>query len=112
MGGIRMNYKKGDRIVAVRDGVTTPIKKGDEFICDGLTACPNCGVLCTYLVRYNKICNSSCTKGFGCGYLDPDTRENYFASGFIKKPSHGELTEYRLSVSAPELTEIKTPQLS
>jgi hypothetical protein len=103
-----MNYKKGDRIVSLGDHSQGTFKRGDEFICEGFSACPSCGDATTYLSGLNEICRSVCK----CGFSENGVRQNYKAKSFIKKPSHGELTEYRLSVSAPELTEIKTPQLS
>lgn len=102
-----INYKKGDRIVALKDHSDGLFKIGDEFICTGFTSC-DCGRLCTTIDR--RLSWVSAT-------VCPDCRkmhvpEAYYAQQFIKKPSHGELIEYRLKVSAPELIEIKEPQLS
>lgn len=104
-------FKIGQRVVAIRDHSQGLFKKGDEFIVDGFMCCPKCGEPCVYLTEFNDIEDGF--KHSACGFrIFEPTRVGYAESSFAPLHNHGEAIEYRLSVSLPELTEIKKEQLT
>jgi len=103
-------FKLGEKIVAIKNHYAGRFKIGDIFIVDGFACCPKCGTQGIFLKGLNP--NMSGTKCVPCNIIISEPLNCYRESNFEKLISLGETTEYRLKVSIPELTEIKTPQLT
>jgi len=104
-------FKVGQEVVAVKRNIVSNIKIGDEFTVEGLTCCPGCGDAEIFLKGKTKIYDVTSCSPNGCNQHSYNVRESYAESAFAPKQSLSEAIEYRLTVSIPELTEIKTPQL-
>ena len=103
-------FKVGQEVVAIKNHQQGDFKKGDEFIVDGLTCCPKCGRYRIQLIGFYRIVNTFHGDG-GCNYVTENVRESFAEIAFVPKQSLSDAIEYRLSVSIPELTEIKIEQL-
>lgn len=95
-------FKIGQRVVAVLNQPQGRFKKGDEIVVDGFTCCPSCGILCIYLVGFNKLSNSECGE---CSKIDSATRECYEEASFAPIQSFGEQIEEQLSKEANEVSD-------
>lgn len=104
-----MNFKKGDKVIAVKDHRQGHFKKGDEFSVDSFECCPSCGIQCISLVGIDKRGYAKCLK---CNHISNGIRRAFFELAFFTKPlSLSDAVEYKLKVSIPELTKIEEPQL-
>lgn len=98
-------FKLGQRVVAIVNQSQGVFKKGDEFVVDGFACCSQCGSPCINLVGFDRIVNSICE----CRQKKI-IREMYTEKLFAPLSNISDAIEYRLSVSIPELTEIKELQ--
>lgn len=99
-------FKLGQRVVAVRTNNANNIIKNSEYIVDGFGCCSTCGEPCIYLKGFDRIA----TLTHNGGHKEARTREKYLERNFAPLSNISDAVEYRLSVSIPELTEIKELQ--
>jgi len=102
-------FKIGQRVVAVINHSDDSFIKGREYIVDGFSCCDNCGRPYICLRGFNEIVRTQDFKG--CNHLNNPRRQSYYENAFAPLSNIADAVEYRLSVSIPELTEVKIEQL-
>ena len=100
-------FKIGQKVVALTANATGELVKGKTYEVCGFSACKGCGEPTIYLVGMVRRAGISHPK---CGTVSETMRENYLESFFAPLQNTADAIEYRLSVSIPELIEVKEYQ--
>jgi len=105
-------FKIGQEVIALHSWLQCGILKDEHYIVDGFVCCKQCGRPYIYIKNVDVVANTHCSSADdkdGCGYSTKE-RANFSETAFAPLQNFSDAVEYRLSVSIPELIEVKEYQ--